>query len=81
MYSGAADTDEDPKVPAGPSRIYVKGQLIGKGCIGRWWWLRLFFLQSAQLLLLSNLTSVFSACWFCAALSAAGFGARRDMLE
>jgi len=45
-------------------------QLAHLGC--------LFFLQSAQLLLPSNFTKLFSVCWFCAALSAPGFG-RRDI--
>jgi len=33
---------------------------------------RLFLLQSAQLLLLSNFTKLLSVCWFCAARSAPG---------
>jgi hypothetical protein len=40
---------------------------------------RLLRLQSAQLLLLSILTRVLSVAWLAAALSAPGFGGRRDM--
>src|SRR4051794_13479901 len=40
---------------------------------------RLFRLQSAQLLLPSSFNSLIIVCWFCAARSAAGLGARRDM--
>lgn len=36
--------------------------------------LRLFLLQSAQLLLPSSLSRVLMVCWFWAARSAAGFG-------
>ena len=35
--------------------------------------LRLFLLQSAQLLFDSNFTKLFRVCWFCAARSAPGF--------
>ena len=35
--------------------------------------LRLFLLQSAQLLFDSNFTRLFRVCWFCAARSAPGF--------
>lgn len=48
-----------------------KFQLAHLGC--------LFFLQSAQLLLPSNFTKLFSVCWFCAARSALGLG-RLDMV-
>ena len=43
--------------------------------------IRLFFLQSAQVLLLSTFTRVFKVCWFWAPRSAAGLGGRRDIFE
>jgi len=43
--------------------------------------IRLFFLQSAQLLLLSIFTSVFSVCWLCAARSATLLAGRLDIVK
>ena len=42
-------------------------------------YVRLFFLQSAQILLGSNFRRLLMVAWFCAARSAAGFGGRLDM--
>lgn len=43
-------------------------------------YVRLFFLQSAQILLVSSFRRLLMVTWFWAALSAAGLGGRRDML-
>lgn len=40
---------------------------------------RLFLLQSAQVLLPSSFSRVLIVCWFCAARSAAGFGTLLDI--
>jgi hypothetical protein len=69
------NADEDAQVPTGPSRVcrHLSASMSHRSiCL-----VRLFLLQSAQLLLPSNLTKLFNVCWFCIVLS--GPAGLRDM--
>lgn len=76
-HSCLPDANKDAQVPAGPSRVYrdlsASTILAPRPCI-----IRLFLLQSAQLLFPSNLTKLFNVCWFCIVLS--GPAGLRDMM-
>lgn len=70
------NADEDAQVPTGPSRVcrHLLASHVPSQCL---YLVRLFLLQSAQLLFPSNLTKLFNVCWFCIVLS--GPAGLRDM--
>jgi hypothetical protein len=70
-------TYEQAQVPAGPAGVCFALALPAPIADGAH--IRLFFLQSAQLLFDSSLTRLFSVARFTSARSAAGLG-RRDMV-
>jgi hypothetical protein len=70
------NANENAQVPTGPSRV-CRHLSASTSCHSVSNVVRLFFLQSAQLLFPSNLTKLFNVDWFCIVLS--GPAGLRDM--